>query len=459
MTFREFKKKGFLYLDLEGDFETPVSIFSRWKEEPYAFLFESVEGGERWGRYSFIGLFPTAVVRVEEKKVNQPLNQIKKLLTPDLGTDLQLPPFEGGAVGYVAYEAVRFFEKISFPKKKIVIPDFCFFVPSILLVFDNLKHSLRIYYFPASGDRSQKSYQKGCAELKRVSLKLKKMPKQSRRSRQKAFRWNASMGRAEFEKKVRRVKEYIFAGDVTQAVLSIRFSAAWKGDPFEVYRRLRELNPSPYLFYLRLGEFQIVGASPETMVRLQGREATLRPIAGTRKRGKTAAEDQKLAEELLRDPKERAEHIMLVDLARNDLGRVAEPGSVKVDQLMKVEKYSHVMHMVSNVRASLRADRDAFGLLEATFPAGTLTGSPKVRAMQIIDELEPIQRGLYGGCVGYFSNNGNMDMAIAIRSAFFYKGEVSVQAGAGIVADSVPAREYEECLNKAQAIMVAVEGK
>ncbi len=433
-----------MQIEVPCDFETPVSLFSRWQDEKYAALLESAEGGEKWGRYSFIGLYPSHIVR--SRPGCDPLPELRKSMPFDFAQGRGAATgvggrFAGGLVGYVSYDAVRRFEKIpQQARDDLKLPDFCFFRPRLVLVLDNLKHSLKI----VSDNRSL---------IDRALRILKRPSREGGVGRGKELRWRQTLTKGEFEKRVRKVKEYILAGDVTQAVLSVRFSAAARVDPFQLYRRLRQVNPSPYLFYLKMGDLQIAGASPETMVRLEQGEMILRPIAGTRPRGKTEAEDRRLERELLADPKERAEHIMLVDLGRNDLGRVAEPGSVKVDELMKVERYSHVMHLVSNVRGRLPRRKDAFDLLRAAFPAGTLTGSPKVRAMEIIEELEPVRRGIYGGSVGYFSDNGNMDMAITIRSALFHKGKVYVQAGAGIVADSVPAREYEECVNKAKGIL------
>lgn len=481
-SFDKFKKRArpkcrvSLVGQVKTDTETPVSLFARYQREKYAFLLESVEGGERWGRYSFIGLYPELIFKscgkqveiIEGKKrrrytADQPLEELRKIhqRLPFVAMP-GLPRFPGGAVGYVGYDQVRFFEK-KIPtqaKEDLKLPDLYFVFPKIILVLDSVAHSLQVLYNATieSPKDVKKEYEKGRRLILTVAQALKRRPKPSSPKKKPGkITWTTNQGQKAFEAGVKKIREYIFAGDVTQTVLSVRFEANISLEAFSLYRALRTVNPSPYLFYLQLDDLKIVGASPETMVRLEGREMVLRPIAGTRRRGKDDAEDTQLEQELLADPKERAEHIMLVDLGRNDLGRVAEKGTVTVDQLMIIERYSHVMHIVSNVKAQLAAGKDAFDLLRATFPAGTLSGSPKVRAMQIIEELEPTRRGIYGGCIGYFAYSGNMDMAITIRSAVIQKGKIYLQAGAGIVADSVPDKEYEECCNKAKGMMKAVE--
>ncbi|MBI2082810.1 MAG: anthranilate synthase component I [Deltaproteobacteria bacterium] len=474
-SFEEFRSSGGrrpIVAETPCDFETPVTLFSRWQKEKYAFLLESVEGGERWGRYSFIGLFPFLIFKsrgetieiVEDGKrrferQKDPLDTLRQLVKrfAVAGSETR---FSGGAVGFVSYDAVRLFEKIPvLTKDDGNFPDLFFVFPRLILVLDNLKQSLQILWIPKSGEASRKEYERGKAMIGRVRKSLgggsKNLKKQKKA---RPLSWKKNLTENTFCEKVSRIKDYIMAGDVTQTVFSLRFETAGRRDPLQVYRTLRQLNPSPYLYYLKLGETIVVGGSPETMVHLEGDQAVLRPIAGTRRRGKSEEEDLALEHELIADPKERAEHVMLVDLGRNDLGRVAKPGTVVVDRLMTIERYSHVMHIVSNVKATLQGGKDAFDLLRATFPAGTLTGSPKIRAMEIIEELELLRRGPYGGCVGYFSYNGNMDMAITIRSAIFHKGRIYVQAGAGIVADSEPKLEYQECLNKAKGMMMAVEG-
>ncbi len=484
-TWKEFKTQAkpgcrlALVADLKSDMETPVSLFHRYRRERYAFLLESAAGGERWGRYSFIGLYPEIIFKSKGRKVtltqngktsrftsDYPLQELKKIhqqypyvLVPNA------PRFPGGAVGFAAYDEVRFFEKVlDKPPTSLCddlqVPDLFFIYPKVILALDNVAHRLQIIYnavIKTPGD-IRREYDRGSKKLAQVARDLKKIRGKGRRQSvsPKRLVWKQNWQQADFETGVRKIRDYVYAGDVTQTVLSLRFETKGVVDGLDLYRSIRRINPSPYLFYLQYDDLRLVGASPETMVHLEGRDMTVRPIAGTRKRGQTEAEDLQLEQDLLADPKERAEHIMLVDLGRNDLGRVAQPGTVEVDQLMAIERYSHVMHIVSNVRATLAKDKDAFDLLQATFPAGTLSGSPKVRAMQIIDELEPTRRGAYGGCVGYFAYSGNMDMAITIRSALIKGGKLYVQAGAGIVADSVPEKEYEECCNKAKGMMEAV---
>jgi len=502
-SFEDFKAKAQpktrlpIVCEISNDFETPVALYSHFLKEKYHFLFESLQGGEKWGRYSFIGLDPSLILsgrtlsppetpiwtqkshrslRSPGQNKSVPVDTHSLLLgegqdplqvlKAELGryrsvkTD-ELSRFGGGAVGFVSYECVRFFEtKIPSLQNTLKIPDLCFFVPQILLITDNFNQSLKIVYDARIDNIKdvKKEYERGVQKIKKIIQKIKK-PFQSVASKKTKFipKWKESLGQKAYQEAVEKIREYIVAGDITQTVLSNRFETKGSVPSFEVYRALRRINPSPYLFHFQFGDDVLVGASPETMVRLEKGEMTLRPIAGTRPRGKTEKEDHELEKELLADPKERAEHVMLVDLGRNDLGRVAEKGSVKVDELMTVERYSHVMHIVSNVRAKLEKGKDMFDVLRATFPAGTLSGSPKVRAMQIIEEIEPVRRGPYGGCIGYFDFSGNMDMAITIRSVFFHKGKIYIQAGAGIVADSEPEKEYQEVCNKARAMMKAVE--
>lgn len=463
--------------ELPMDLLTPVAVYRCFEREKYRFLLESVEGGEKWGRYSFIGLHPSAVFASRGKRVevtcegrktvresDDPLGLLKELIHRFQFVAVPgLPRMTGGAVGLVSYESVRFFERLPDLKKPgLDVPDLYFIVPQVLLIVDSFEQSLKILYDARIDPKTslKKEYEKGKRLIERVARSLRASLDCERRPRP-APRWKASMTREKHANGVERIKEYIAAGDITQTVLSIRFQAASqtssKIDDLDLYRALRRINPSPYMFHLKFPDLSLVGASPETMVRLEEGEMTLRPIAGTRKRGQTEAEDQALEKELLADEKERAEHIMLVDLGRNDLGRVAESGTVHVDELMKVERYSHVMHIVSNVRAQLAQGKDAFDLMRATFPAGTLSGSPKIRAMEIIEELEPVHRSFYGGCVGYFSFSGNMEMAITIRSALLKDGKITVQAGGGIVADSVPETEYQEVVNKSKAVLRAIE--
>jgi anthranilate synthase component 1 len=479
-TFKKLARPGSRFPivgEMINDLDTPVALYRNFSKEKYSFLLESVEGGEKWGRYSFIGISPSTVFRSEgnrvtllegmkrsTREVEDPLGELKSILnryrfvpSPDL------PRFTGGAVGSVSYDMVRFFEKIpDRGRPDSGVPDLYFVVPQILLMVDNLEQTLKIIYDARinKADNAasvKKEYEKGCRLIRKVARQLERRVKTPALLKSPPIRWKANLTEQGYRGMVEKTRDYIFAGDITQAVLSIRFEAKSKIAPFSLYRAIRRVNPSPYMFLLKFDEMNLVGASPETMVRLEEGEMTLRPIAGTRHRGKDDEEDRALEKELLADEKERAEHIMLVDLGRNDLGRVAASGTVKVDELMTIERYSHVMHIVSNVRAKLASGKDAFDLLRATFPAGTLSGSPKIRAMEIIEELEPVRRGFYGGCIGYFSFSGNMDMAITIRSALLQRGKIFVQAGAGIVADSKPELEYKECLNKAKAVMKAVE--
>lgn len=458
------------------DLETPLAVYRAFEGEKHRFFLESVERGEKWGRYSFIGLFPSVIFKAHGESIelirdgrktqfssSDPLSELKKLLfeyQPVMVPGLTLP-MTGGAVGLVSYDMIRFFEKIpDLGKKGLTTPDLCFLIPEILLIADSLEQTLSILYDARidSAAAVKKQYERGRLLINKVHRSLARgISSRKKPVRPQKIRWKASLGEQEHGQAIKKIKEYVTAGDITQAVFSIRFETTAKVDDLEVYRALRRINPSPYMFHFKCDGMSLVGASPETMVRLQDGEMTLRPIAGTRPRGAHDEEDRRFEKDLLADEKERAEHIMLVDLGRNDLGRVAEPGTVKVDDLMRVERYSHVMHIVSNVRARLIKGKDAFDVLRATFPAGTLSGSPKIRAMEIIEELEPVNRAFYGGCVGYFGFSGNMDMAITIRSALFQDGKVYVQSGGGIVADSQPKAEYEEVINKSKAIKKAVE--
>lgn len=484
MTFKKFERLArdhnlvTLQEEVLADTETPVSVFQRFREEPYSFLLESVEGQERWAQYSFIGLRPLELFRSCNRQVEWKIGQgpWRKKTTDDplrelerrLGRyrpafDKSLPRFAGGAVGYLGYDMVRFMERLQGKGLQRVDPWDCLLMfPQILMVFDNREHVLRVLYHVKITSRRnlQSTYKKAVAELRDYVARLQRSPDvggQLQPAKGKPLRFRGLWGKQDFKQAVKRTQEYIRAGDCIQTVLSQRFQRSFRGDPFNIYRALRLTNPSPYLYFLHFGDHDVVGSSPEIMVRREGDQLNLRPIAGTRRRGRNEAEDEALAAELLADPKERAEHIMLVDLGRNDLGRVAKKGSVHVDEFMVIERYSHVMHIVSNVRAGLLQKHNAFDVLRATFPAGTLSGAPKVRAMEIIDELEPTRRGVYGGCVGYIDYSGNMDTAIAIRTAVVHGGTVSVQAGAGIVLDSIPEQEYQECLNKAETVFRAIE--
>jgi len=461
--------------EMHFDWETPISAFRKIDDGKFSFLLESAEGGEKWGRYSFLGSSPSFLFRSKDKtceivkdgegvqrgKAEDPLRALEDFLArykPVLYDSL--PRFAGGAVGYLNYDLVRSFERIpALLPQDLNVYDCCFMITDILLVFDNLKHKVTVIanVFLEGGKSIEEVYAEGEAKIQRIMAKLRKsaLPTLNRKSYPPSD-LHSNVSKEGFMKGVVKAKEYIRAGDIIQVVLSQRFSSDLHCDPFDIYRALRSINPSPYLFYLKMEDTVLLGASPEVMVRLEGKQIELRPLAGTRPRGKTPEEDRAMEKDLLADEKERAEHIMLVDLGRNDVGRVSEIGSVEVTALMDVERYSHIMHIVSNIRGSLAAGKNAFDVFRATFPAGTVAGAPKIRAMEIIEELEPIRRGPYAGAVGYFSFSGNMDTCITIRSILIRDGKAYVQAGAGIVADSEPEREYNETLNKAQAIFRAL---
>ena len=439
-------------------------------------LLESVEGGEKWGRFSVIGLGRLITVKSKEnfgevnrlgrirvEEVKDPLELLKSVFKSVKPYNPgNLPKLWGGFFGYLAYDAVKFFEprvNVNPKKEDSHLYDMVFSLPEALVIFDNVNHLITAisFVFTEKGE-VENEYRRAEERLRRIE-ELLKSP--SHLPEVKAVKsssdWETNVPDEEFMEMVEKAKEYIRAGDIIQVVLSRRFEKPFYADPLTLYRALRHVNPSPYMYYLDYEDFQIVGASPEVLVRVENGVIETRPIAGTRRRGRTLEEDKRLEEELLSDEKERAEHIMLVDLARNDVGRVAETGTVKVTDLMVIERYSHVMHIVSNVIGKLKEDKDAFDVLRACFPAGTVSGAPKVRAMEIIDEMEPSERGVYAGAVGYFSFDGNMDTAIAIRTAVVRRNKVYVQAGAGIVADSVPELEAKETLNKARALFKAVE--
>lgn len=462
-----------VYLDLLADMETPLSAY--WKlahDETCSFLLESVTGGEQLARYSMLGVRPRLVIRSKGRKARligrsgeksvaieegqDPLNLLEAELGPRTPNQLPgMPKFCGGAVGMLAYDLVRFLEKLPDGQRDdLNIDDMAMMIADKVVVFDHAKNLIKIIVLAAG---TSESYDEACAEVERIAARLKSPlpPLPAARTSGGAVRSNQTQ--ETFEHIVKRTIEYVAQGDGIQMVLSQRLETRTDSHPLTVYRALRSLNPSPYMFLLRFGDFDLVGASPEILVSLDGRTARSRPIAGTRARGKSAAEDEALAKELLADEKERAEHIMLVDLSRNDLGRVCDYGTVKVNELMVVERYSHVMHIVSDVTGRLREGATAFDLLRATFPHGTVSGAPKVRAMEIIDELEPTRRGPYAGSVGFIGIDGNMDMCITIRTILLKGGTAYIQAGAGIVYDSIPEKEYEETLNKAQAALRALE--
>lgn len=459
--FIKLSKKGNLipvYKEIVADMESPVSAYKKI-EGDYSFLLESIEGGEKIARYSFLGTVSKKQVYSLNSlsKIREILSKLKPVAVPGL------PRFHGGLVGYVGYDMVRQIEAI--PDKnpdEINLAPMLFLLTDTILAFDHLKHKIIIISNAQVSGNPEKAYRQACAKIEKLEQKLAEPLDLSEGeleipSKRKELKFTSNFTKTQFEKIVKDAKEYIRAGDVIQAVLSQRLETRAQVDPFEVYRILRTINPSPYMYYLKLGDIKIVGASPEVMVRLEKGEATVRPIAGTRPRGKDEAEDRALAEELLASEKERAEHIMLVDLGRNDLGRVCDYGTVKVTEEMIIEKYSHVMHIVSNVTGKLKKGKDAVDLLAATLPAGTVSGAPKVRAMEIIDELENVKRGPYAGCIGYFGFSGELDTCITIRTIVFKGKKAYIQAGAGIVADSDPLEEYKETLNKARAMLSAIE--
>jgi len=455
--------------DIAADLDTPVSAYLKLKPFKPRFLLESVEGGERLARYSFIGFGDCAEVRLDERGLTvngrtrpapdsqqELLQALRDALahTPQPSPRIPGVPLPGGLVGVAGYDLVRNFERL--PARARVVepsPQAHYLAPQSLLVFDHLTRGVALLHACSESERS--SLRKQVVQALRGAI-----PQSEKRIRYAPA--VGSLSQAEFIDGVRRTKEYIAAGDVYQLVLSVRFAGECELEPFETYRALRLLNPSPYMFYCDLGDCVVVGSSPEALVKLSRGHAQMRPIAGTRPRGRDSDEDERLQEELLADPKENAEHIMLVDLARNDLGRVARAGTVGVNPYRHVERYSHVMHIVSGVNGELAPGKDAFDLFAAAFPAGTLVGAPKVRAMEIIDELEPVRRGFYGGTVGYFGHGGDMDHAITIRTMVFRGDTYSYQAGAGLVADSVPQTEYEEVLAKSaivrRALALAEEG-
>jgi anthranilate synthase component 1 len=461
--------------EILADTETPVSLLNKFHGKSPVFLLESVEGGERWGRYSFLGTSARSHIRIFSDHVEilqgnvreeilhhgNPLSVLRNLMksySPAIIDDL--PRFWGGMVGYLTYEMVSFFEKIpnQWPKNK---PMAHFIIPDEIIIFDNIQNTLKAMVITFTEDAAgspDQAYDQAFQRINRM-LSLMKSPIRENEVEQRENRYHLTpmIAEEQFRSHVEKTKQYIKAGDIIQAVISQPFLCDPPPDLWSLYRAQRYVNPSPYMYFMDLGNIALVGSSPETMVRLENGIATLRPIAGTRPRGRNEQEDRALADELLKDEKERAEHLMLVDLGRNDLGRIAEIGTVQVTDLMIVERYSHVMHLVSNIHCDLKPECDAWELLAATFPAGTLSGAPKIRAMEIIAELEKEPRGPYGGAVGYISFSGNMDMAITIRTACIENNKLIVRAGAGIVADSDPEKERIETVNKAMAIQRALQ--
>ena len=481
-SFREFEsliRRGNLVplsCEILADQDTPVSAFSKLGRGDHGFLLESVEGGERWARYSFLGAGTSWAFRCRGQeveildgagsggltRVTDPFlafRDFMKRFAPVPVPDM--PRFYGGAVGYLGYDITRFFEKLpATTPDTLGIWDMYMVIPESLLIFDNIRHTIRVVsccYLP-SFRNPREAYRETVRRIEETVLRLQSPAREQPPSRSRGpLRVQGTLTRSQYVQAVRRAKRYVRQGDIIQVVLSQRLQARVRLDPFALYRSLRFVNPSPYMFFLQYPGYAVVGSSPEVLVRVEAPGVEVRPIAGTRPRSPDPRLDRKMAEDLRHDEKEVAEHIMLVDLGRNDVGRVAAPGTVRVEELMTVERYSHVMHLVSHVKGRLGRGKDCFDAFRSCFPAGTLTGAPKIRAMEIIEELEPERRGLYGGAVGYFSFSGNMDMAIAIRTVLAMPDRLCFQAGAGIVADSQPEREYQECLNKARAMVKAIQ--
>ncbi|MDP2697799.1 anthranilate synthase component I [Thalassospira sp.] len=470
-----------LWTALTADLDTPVSAFLKLAEGmPNAYLLESVEGGAVRGRYSFLGFKPDLIWRCfgDQAELNRraladadafvteeskPLDSLKKLIAEShITLPENLPPMSAGLVGYMGYDTVRLMERLPDNNPdQLGVPDGIFIRPTVTVSFDTIEDTVTVVTpaRPQGGMDARAAYDLACARLNDVVLNFQRNLFIDRRSRAMPDSLpepTVSVDEAGYHQMVEKARDYIRAGDIFQVVLSQRYSLPYRLPPFAFYRALRRINPSPFMFYLDVGGFQVVGASPEILVRLRDGEVTIRPIAGTRRRGKTPEDDKAMAQELLDDPKERSEHLMLLDLGRNDVGRVAKPGTVRVTDRETIEYYSHVMHIVSNVVGELDNTRfDVMDVLKAGFPAGTVSGAPKVRAMEIIDELEPVRRGIYAGCIGYISSDGSMDTCIALRTAVIKDETIHIQAGAGIVVDSQPELEHLECRNKAGALMAA----
>ncbi len=480
-----------VYKEILADLETPVSAFTKIDEGDYSYLLESVEGGEKIARYSFLGANPSLILKSKGKEIEiierdqrpatlgrsprykvkrftveaGPLAKIKEIMNGFKFVKVEgLPRFCGGLVGYMGYDVVRFFEKLPDENPDdLDLPDCWFVLTDTILIFDHIDHKIKIVSNVLVEGDPKETYRRATTKIDRLIKRLRQPLTASKRLKSKRGRHpkglevKSNFTQGEFKAIVRRAKEYIMAGDAIQIVLSQRFEVQLRSHPFDVYRALRSINPSPYMYYLRYKDLTLVGTSPEILVRCEDGVVETRPIAGTRPRGEDASKDKLLVKELLSDPKEAAEHIMLVDLGRNDVGRVCEYGSVHIPEIRTIEKYSHVMHIVSDVIGKKTQDKDIFDVLQASFPAGTVTGAPKIRAMEIIDELETTRRGPYAGMVGYFSFSGNLDSCITIRTLIIKGTRAYVQAGAGIVADSDPDREFEETQNKARALISAVE--
>ncbi|NLI58269.1 MAG: anthranilate synthase component I [Clostridium sp.] len=466
-------------MEVYADMETPISLFKRFENSKYCFLLESVEGGEKWARYSIIGKNPFLKVKsfkdstiIEDKKgvikeeKGNPVEIIRKLMNKYKGATLpNLPRFNGGAVGFFGYDLIRYYENLpNVPQDDLKLPECHFLFTDEVLVFDHLKQKIHIIVNLHVGGNIERDYNSAVDRIKSIYKEIldtrwkvfDDFPPDFT-GNQKGLKYTTNISKELFCKNVSKAQEYIKNGEVSQVVLSQRLCVETEEHPFNVYRILRIINPSPYMYYLKFDDYKIVGSSPEMLARVEDGVVETCPIAGTRKRGKTKEEDEKLEKELLSDKKELAEHSMLVDLGISEIGKISKEGTVKTSKLMHIERYSHVMHIVSNISGELREDKTAFDALMSIMPAGTLSGAPKVRAMEIIDEFENVKRGPYGGAIGYLSFNGNLDSCITIRTIIFKDGRAYVQAGAGIVADSVPESEYEETINKASALLKALE--
>lgn len=467
-----------VYREVSLDLETPLSAFLKIDDGKNSFLFESMEGTEKTGRYSFLGSDPSVVIECRRARVTisergkkaivydeNPFEAIEGFMKSFKFVKVKnLPRFCGGLVGFIGYNAIRFIERIPQAcKDDLSLPDLRLMLTETLLIFDRVNHKIQVvsnaHIKSASGASAEKAYKDAIRRIDVLLSKLKKPIKKDLapiENTAKPLKFKSNISKSDFKNSVTKAKRYIRAGDAIQVVLSQRLETGFKKDPIDIYRALRSVNPSPYMFYISFKDFKLIGSSPEIMVRGENGIAEIRPIAGTRPRGSSEKEDKLLEKELLADPKERAEHLMLVDLGRNDLGRVCVPGSVKLNDFMVIERYSHVMHIVSDCVGRLSKGFDVISLLKASFPAGTVSGAPKIRAMEIIDELEKTKRGPYAGCVGYISFSGNLDTCITIRTILLKGGKAYVQVGAGIVADSIPEKEYKETINKAKGMLNAV---
>jgi len=469
-----------VYKEISADFETPLSAFLKIDDKKNSYLLESLEGEEKIGRYSFLGSSPSVIIeskgprltitkkRKRSKKrtiIGNPFTEIERFMKQFRFVAVRgLPRFCGGLVGYIGYDAIRFIEKIPDScKDDLNLPDIKLLLADTLLIFDRTRNTIKVVSNAHIKNSSKTACEQAYARAQRdIDAVIKKLNRPLKRAiahlggKASSIRFSSNIRKDDFKQAIVKAKEHIGKGDIIQVVLSQRFHTDFKGEPLTLYRALRSINPSPYMFFLSFGDLKLIGSSPEIMVRCEDRVAEIRPIAGTRPRGRDKKEDRRLENELLKDPKECAEHLMLVDLGRNDLGRACRAGSVKVEEFMVVEKYSHVMHIVSDCIGRLSPDSNEFSLLKASFPAGTVSGAPKIRAMEIIDELEKSRRGPYAGCVGYFSFSGNLDTCITIRTVLLKNKKAYVQAGAGIVADSKPEKEYHESVNKAKGMLKAI---